>query len=76
MYKYIFSKKEEEKYIIAEYIFLFNKIKYEFKHLILKNDTDVNSQIKNIFGYFIYNYNFSIEKKYEVNNFLKTIYIN
>ena len=76
MYKYIFSKKEEEKYVIAEYMFLYNRIKSDFKHLILKNDTEVNTQIKNIFGYFIYNYNFSIETKCDINNFLKTIYIN
>ena len=76
MYKYIFSKKEEEKYVIAEYIFLYNKIKSYFKHLILKNDTEVNTQIKNIFQYFIYNYNFSIEHKCDINNFLKTIYMN
>ena len=71
MYKKIFIKKEDEPYLIAEYYFLLNRLKSELKYLLLIKDNKIKNHIKNIFEYFINNYNCSLENKKEINNFLK-----
>lgn len=53
MYKKIFPKKEGEKYLIAEYIFLFNKIQWNINNLLLINDNTIKTYIFNIFNFFI-----------------------
>ena len=76
IYKKIFSKKEEQKYLIAEYNFLFNRLKSKLNNILLINNSCINKQIRNIFEYFINNYNCSINTSNIINNFLKKIPIN
>jgi hypothetical protein len=59
MYEKIFSLKNEEKYLIAEYYFLFNRIKSKQKSLLLLKDNNLNTQIIYIFKFFLKNYNVS-----------------
>ena len=73
MYKYIFKQKEEEKYLIAQYNYLFNRLKTDLKRLVLINDTNIKIQIRKIFQYYINNYNCSTEKRNDINNFFKYI---
>ena len=73
IYKKIFSKKEEEKYLIPEYNFLFNRLKSNLKHILLINNNCINKQIRNIFNYFINNYNCSKNKRNLIIDFLKKI---
>ena len=68
---HLFIKKEDEPYLIAEYYFLLNRLKSELKYLLLIKDNKIKNHIKNIFEYFINNYNCSLENKKEINNFLK-----
>ena len=51
MYKKIFPNKENEKYLIAEYIFLFNRLRTEIKNLLLINDIDIKNEIIHIFKF-------------------------
>ena len=76
MYKKIFSKKEEQKFLIAEYNILFNRLKSKLKILLLINNNCINKQIRNIFEYFINNYNCSIYNRNIIIDFLKKIPIN
>ena len=76
MYKKIFSSKQDEKYLIAEYIFLFNRIKSQINALILLNSQNINEQIKNIFRNFLNDYKCSTEIRNNITNFIKTININ
>ena len=75
MYKKIFSSKKDEKILIAEYLFLFNRLIWEKKHLLLLNDTRINSQIINNFILFLNNYNCSIKQKRDIIHFLGLINI-
>ena len=76
MYKKIFSKKEEQKYLISEYHSLFNRLNSNLKNILLINNNCINKQIKNIFEHFITNYNCTIYKRNIINDFLKKIPIN
>lgn len=73
MYKRLFQKKEEEKYLIFEYNFLFNRLKSNLQYLLLINDKNIKRHIKTIFEYFINNYNCSVDQRNDINNFLKLI---
>ena len=66
MYKIIFRKKEEEKYLIFDYNFIFNRLKYNLDILLLMNDTYINRKIKNIFEFYISNYNCSINQTNDI----------
>ena len=76
MYKKIFSKKEEQKYLISEYHSLINRLNSNLKNILLINNNCINKQIKNIFEHFITNYNCTIYKRNIINDFLKKIPIN
>ena len=73
MYEKIFSLKNEEKYLIAEYYFLFNRIKSKAKALLLLNDKNLNNQIINIFKFLLKNYNVSKLNEKSINNFINSI---
>ena len=73
MYKKIFPKKEGEKYLIAEYIFLFNRIQSQINNLLLIKDNSIKKYIFHIFKYFIYNYNCSIAKKNDIKKLINLI---
>ena len=72
MYKKLFEKKNE-KYLIAEYFFLLNRLKWEKKYLLLINDYNINQNIINIFKYFLSNYKYTKKQHNEITNFLKSI---
>ena len=76
MYKKIFSTKENEKYLIAEYLFLFNRIKLQIKALIILNSPKINMQIINIFKIFLNNYKCSTDIRNNITKFINTININ
>ena len=73
MYKKIFQKKEDEKYLIAEYYFLLNRLKEQIKEILILNDQSIKEHILNIFQFFLRNYQCSEEQKNDINNFLKLI---
>ena len=73
MYKKLFANKEDEKYLIAEYYFLVNRLNWEIKHLLLINDHKINSQITGIFNFFLKNYNCSAEYRKKMTNLIKLI---
>jgi len=73
MYNKIFIKKEEEKYLIAEHFYLFNKLNWKKKHLLLINDTEIKKNITTIFQNFMQHYKCSKMQKLDINNFLKSI---
>jgi len=73
MYKKIFSTKENEKYLIAENLFLFNRLKLQINELILLNSHNLNKQIINIFRYFLKNYKCSTELRNNITNFMNSI---
>ena len=75
MYKRIFSSKEDEKYLIAEYYFLLNRLKEQINDVLLINDHKIKEHILRIFQHFLKNYNHSKEKIDDINNFLKLINI-
>ena len=76
MYKHIFFKKEEEKYFIAEYIYLINRIKFDLKHLLLINDNNIKHHVKNIVENFLNNYNCSKAQKNDINYILQSLNMN
>lgn len=73
MYKKIFQTKNEEKYLIAEYYFLLNRLKYQINELLLINDRNLKDNINKIFLLFMQNYECSEQQKNDINNFLKLI---
>ena len=73
MYKKIFTKKKEEKYLIAEYYFLLNRLKWEKKYLLLINDTEIKKNITTIFQVFMKHYKCSNKQKRNIKNFIKLI---
>ena len=75
MYKKLLNTKENEKYLIAEYIFLFNILKDKLIYLLIINAYNLTKRIENIFIFFLKNYNISIKEKNDLNNFLKIINI-
>lgn len=75
MYKKLFSKKEEEKYLVAEYYFLLNRLKNQLQYILLINDDGIKKSIIDNFNFFLNNYESSIEQKNNIINFLKMINI-
>ena len=73
MYKKIFQTKNEEKYLIAEYYFLLNRLKYQINELLIINDRNLKDNINKIFLLFMQNYECSEQQKNDINNFLKLI---
>lgn len=73
MYKKLFTKKKEEKYLIAEHYFLLNRLKWERKYLLLINDTNIKKNITTIFQLFMKHYKCSKRQKRNINNFIKLI---
>jgi len=74
MYKKIFIKKEEEKYLIAEYYFFLNWLEYIItkKHILIEDDK-IKKNITNIFVFFMSNYKYSILTKNKINYILKLV---
>ena len=67
------KKKEDEKYLIAEYYFLLNRLKEQIKDILILNDQSIKEHILNIFQFFLRNYQCTEEQKNDINNFLKLI---
>ena len=77
MYIKLFNTKENEKYLISEYFFLFNRLKEQLIYLLLLNEHNLIKKIEKIFVSFLNDYNLSNKEKNDLNNFLKMInYIN
>ena len=72
-YKKIFTLKKDEKYLIAEYDFLLNRLKWQIKYLLLLNDKSIKEQIINTFLYFLRNYYSTKERRNDIYDFLKLI---
>ena len=75
MYRKIFKSKEEQKFLIAEYFFIFNRLKGQKKYILLLNNTGIKSQIIDTFIILLNNYNCSIQQKRNIINFLGEIKI-
>ena len=73
MYAKLFSVKNDEKYLIAEYHFLFNRLRSLQKYLLLLNNKDINNQINYIFQIFLKKYECSTAEKKNINDFLNLI---
>ena len=73
MYKKIFSNINNEKYLVAEYLFLFNRLKSQKYYLILLKSQSINKQIINIIRYFLNNYKSTIEIRNDLNNFMNSL---
>ena len=73
MYAKLFSVKNDEKYLIAEYHFLFNRLRSLQKYLLLLNNKDINNQINHIFQIFLKKYECSTAEKKNINDFLNLI---
>ena len=73
MYGKLFSVKTDEKYLIAEYHFLFNRLRSLQKYLLLLNNKDINNQINHIFQIFLKKYECSTAEKKNINDFLNLI---
>ena len=75
MYKKLFKAKKDEKFLVAEYLFLLNRIIWEKKYLLLLNNTKINSIIIDNFNFFLSNYNCSEMEKRNIINLLESIKI-
>ena len=73
MYKKLFSTKEDEKYLIAEYYYLLNRFHSEMKYLLLINDYKIKENIIKVFQHFLNNYNCSKNQTTNINNLIKSI---
>ena len=73
MYKKIFSNKENEKFLITEYIFLLNRLQSQINYLLLLKNPKINKQIINIFTSFLRNHNCSSETKNNIINLTNSI---
>ena len=73
MYKKIFTSKNDERYLKAEYFFLLNRLNWEIKYLLLINDNGIKEKIYQIFKFFLSKYKCTITQKNYINKFLKLI---
>ena len=73
MYNKLFNTKENEKYLIAEYFFLFNRLKEQQSHLLLLNADNLKKKIAKIFIFFLNKYKQSIREENDIYNFIKII---
>lgn len=73
MYKKIFSNKEDEKFLIAEYILLLNIFHSRINSIILLNSHKINNRIFNIFKFFLKTYNCSEKQRIDTINFMSSI---
>ena len=73
MYKKIFSNKENEKFLITEYIFLLNRLQSQVNYLLLLKNPKINNQIINNFRYFLKYYNCSSETRNNIINLTNSI---
>jgi hypothetical protein len=75
MYKKIFSLKEDEKYLIAEYFSLFNHLHKQMDKFLLINDNKMKKYFINTLHYFINHYNCTLKQKHYIKNILSSIII-
>ena len=73
MYKKLFSNKENERFLIAEYLFLLKRLEFQLDYLLLINDNNINNQFINIFKNFLLNYNCTDYQKNETINLINSI---
>ena len=73
MYYKIFSTKDNEKFLMAEYIYLFNRLNSRLKTLLLINDHRINKRIIKTFQFFLKNYNCSNYQKKNIIKFINLI---
>ena len=70
MYKKIFANKENEKYLIAEYFFLFNRLDSKKIYILLMNNQNINNKIINIFKTFLKKYDYTDIKRNNITNLI------
>ena len=63
MYIKLFNTKENEKYLISEYFFLFNRLKEQLIYLLIINEHNLIKKIEKIFVSFLNDYNLSNKEK-------------
>ena len=73
MYKKLFFNKENERFLIAEYLFLFKRIELQLNNLLLINDHDINHQFIKIFRNFLENYNCTDYQRKEIINLINSL---
>ena len=73
MYSRIFNSKNEQKYLIAEYYFLFNRLNSKKDSLLLLKDKMIIDKIIYIFKLFLKKYDVSKSDIKRINNFLNSI---
>ena len=73
MYKKLFFNKENERFLIAEYLFLFKRIELRLNDLLLINDHDINHQFIKIFRNFLENYNCTDYQRKEIINLINSL---
>ena len=73
MYKKLFSNKENEKFLIAEYLFLLKRLEMQLDKLLLINDHNINNKFINDFKYFLGNYNCTDYQQNKILNFINSI---
>jgi len=73
MYEKIFTSKNEQKYLIGEYYFLLNRLRYNINSLLLLKNKSINDQIIYIFKSFLNKNKVSKNTINIINNFLNRI---
>ena len=73
MYKKLFANEENERFLIAEYLFLIKRLELQLNYFLLISDYNMSKQFINVFKYFLDNYNCSDYQKNKIINLLNSI---
>ena len=68
MYKKLFANKDNERFLIAEYLFLIKRLELQLNYFLLISDYNMKNQFINVFKYFLDNYNYSDFQKNKIIN--------
>jgi hypothetical protein len=75
MYKKIFATKENERYLIAEYFFLYNRLKSQINYLLLIKNRKINNKIIKTFKLFLKKYECTTTERNNITKFINLINI-
>ena len=68
MYKKLFANKDNERFLIAEYLFLIKRLELQLNYFLLISDYNMKNKFINVFKYFLDNYNYSDFQKNKIIN--------